>query len=91
MKAKDIFGLLVRLVGIVFVYNGLVNVPLSISAISARFGQGLFTLLMTVIWPLLLALWMFRGAPPISRIAYPNDGDRPRSTAKKKESQGGAQ
>jgi hypothetical protein len=73
MKTKDIFGLIVRLVGLVFVYNGLVNVPLAVSTLSARFSTGIYTTFMTVIWPLLVAFWMLRGAPPISRVAYPPD------------------
>jgi hypothetical protein len=73
MKTKDIFGLIVRLVGLVFVYNGLVNVPLAISTLSSRFSTGIYTTFMTVVWPLLIAFWMLRGAPPISRIAYPEN------------------
>ena len=73
MKPRDIFGLIVRLVGLIFVYNGLVNVPLACSALShGRFGQGLYTAFMIVIWPLLVAFWLFKGAPPLSRLAYPN-------------------
>jgi hypothetical protein len=73
MKTKDIFGLIVRLLGLVFVYNGLVNVPLSVSTLASRFSTGLYTTFMTVIWPLAVAFWMLRGAPPISRIAYPSE------------------
>ena len=73
MKPRDIFGLILRLMGLIFIYNGLDKVPLAISSLRASFGMGLYTTLMIVVWPLLIAFWLFRGAPPISRMAYPRD------------------
>jgi hypothetical protein len=77
MKPKDIFGLIVRLVGLIFLYEGAEKVPLALSAIFPGFksisGIGFLSALFMVGWPLAVAYWMFRGAPPISRLAYPDE------------------
>lgn len=77
MKPKDIFGLIVRLLGLIFVYEAAEKVPLAISAIFPGFKTiswiGFLSALFMVGWPLVVAYWLFRGAPPISRIAYPED------------------
>jgi ABC-type sulfate transport system permease component len=77
MKPRDIFGLILRLMGLLFIYNALDKVPLAISSLRASFGMGLYTTLMIVVWPLLIAFWLFRGAPPISRMAYPREQEQP--------------
>ena len=81
MKPKEIFNLIVRLLGIVFLYQAVEKVPLALSAIfmgPGHFsGVGFFSALMMVGWPLLVGYWLLRGAPPLARLAYP---DEPRST-----------
>jgi hypothetical protein len=81
MKTKDIFNLIIRLLGIVFLYQALEKVPFAFSAMFPAFphfrGAGLFDALMMVGWPLLVGYWLLRGAPPVARVAYP---DEPRST-----------
>ena len=77
MKAKDIFGLIVRLVGLIFLYESVEKVPLAFSATFPGFrsisGIGFLSALFMVAWPLAVAYWMLRGAPPISRLAYPEE------------------
>jgi hypothetical protein len=75
MKPKDIFGLIVRLVGLIFLYESAEKVPLAVSIAFSGFktisGNGFLNVLLMVGWPLAVAYWMLRGAPPISRLAYP--------------------
>jgi hypothetical protein len=77
MKPKDIFGLIVRLVGLIFLYESAEKMPFAFSATFQGFksfsGIGFLSALFMVAWPLAVAYWMFRGAPPISRLAYPDE------------------
>jgi len=77
MKAKDIFGLIVRLLGLIFVYESAEKLPLAFSAIFPGFktvsGIGFLSALFMVGWPLVVAYWLFRGAPPVTRLAYPEE------------------
>lgn len=77
MKPKDIFGLIVRLVGLVFLYEAAEKLPIAASAMFSGFksisGVGFFSALFMVGWPLAVGYWMLRGAPPISRLAYPDE------------------
>ena len=74
MKPKDIFGLIVRLVGLIFLYESAEKIPLAVSIASSGFKTlGFFNTLFMVGWPLVVAYWFFRGAPPVSRIAYPDE------------------
>jgi hypothetical protein len=77
MKPKDIFGLIVRLVGLIFLYEAAEKFPLALAAIFPGFksisGIGFLSALFMVGWPLAVAYWFFRGAPPVSRIAYPDE------------------
>jgi hypothetical protein len=77
MRPKQIFELIVRLVGLIFLYEAAEKVPLALTAIFPGFksisGIGFLSALFMVGWPLVVAYWMFRGAPPISRLAYPDE------------------
>jgi len=86
MKAKDLFALAVRLLGLLFLYHGLQALLPAISQIidsfphdvgegtrmSGSFGHFIGRVVM-VAWPLVVAYWLVRGAPFIIRTAYPND------------------
>ena len=76
MKTKDIFKLVVQIIGLVFLYQGVAAVPMAIAAFCPAFPHFIFRNLLpacfTVGWPLLAAYWMVRGAPPLMRIAYPD-------------------
>jgi hypothetical protein len=74
MKPKDIFGLIVRLVGLIFLYESAEKIPLAVTIAFSGFKTlGFFNVLFMVAWPLAVAYWFFRGAPPISRLAYPEE------------------
>ena len=72
MKSKDLFKLAVRLLGLVFLYHGLLGLPTLLQLIffSAGSGNIIMSILMLA-WPLLVAYWLLRGAPLLIRIAYP--------------------
>lgn len=77
MKARDLFGLAIRLIGLAFLYQSLSAVPMAIAAVSPGFKHfifsNLFPALFAVGWPMLAAYWLIRGAPPLMRLAYPDD------------------
>lgn len=75
MKPKEIFSLAVRVLGLVFLYQGLTAVPTQIPLLNAArsLGQLTFFLFLTA-WPLLIAWWLLRGAPLLLRVAYPGVG-----------------
>ena len=73
MKSKDIFCLVIRLVGLIFLYQGLSSVPALISTIwpgAALVPRNIFLTLVMVCWPIAVAFWMVRGAPWLVRLAY---------------------
>jgi len=73
MKPKDIFCLVIRLLGLIFLYQGLSSVPVLISTIwagAALVPRNLFLSLVMVTWPMVVAFWMVRGAPWLVRLAY---------------------
>jgi len=73
MKPKDIFILVIRVLGLVFLYHGLsALVPLLFSAAILPFAVSA----LMVVWQLLLAYWLLRGAPLLMRIAYPETTGR---------------
>jgi len=78
MKPKEIFNLIVRLLGLIFLYQGLAGVPMALATFCPRFPHfiwiNFFPALIMVGWPLLAAYWLIRGAPPLSRWAYPEEG-----------------
>ena len=77
MKSKDIFCLIIRLIGLLFLYQGLSGVPGLISLFWPGGGhlvmRNLFLGSLMVLWPLAIALWMVRGAPALVRLAYSDD------------------
>ncbi len=78
---QDIFGLIVRVIGVVFVYQGLSSVPNAINSICPVFPhflfRNIFPSLLLVGWPLLIGFWLIRGAPFLMRLAYGNAGREP--------------
>jgi hypothetical protein len=76
MKPRDILKLAVRLLGLVFLYQGLQAVPTAVvqfcAAIPSMNSGMILTSLAITGWPLLVAYWLLRGAPLIMRIAYPD-------------------
>ena len=68
MNAKEIFQLAVRLLGLAFLYHGLMYAPLIL--VNFSFWSLLPNLIMTA-WPLAVAYWLVRGAPELINLAYP--------------------
>ena len=76
MKPRDILNLAVRLLGLVFLYQGLQALPPATiqfcSAISNINSGAILGCFVMAGWPLLVSYWLLRGAPLILRIAYPD-------------------
>ena len=76
MKPRDIFNLAVRLLGLVFLYQGLQALPPAAiqfcGAILNINSGAILASLVTAGWPLLVSYWLLRGAPPILCTAYPD-------------------
>jgi hypothetical protein len=70
----------VRLVGLIFLYESAEKLPLAITYIFPGFrifsASNILSALFMVAWPLAVAYWFFRGAPPVSRLAYPDDPNK---------------
>jgi len=87
MKSKDIFGLAVRIAGLIFLYQGLASVPNAIAslcpsvAVPRFYFRNLFPSLLIVGWPLLIGYWLVRGAPWLMRLAYRDSPEEKSSTA----------
>jgi hypothetical protein len=79
MRAKEIFGLIVRLTGLWFLYQGLSGVPTAIAGIFPVFPhfyvRNIVPSLLLVGWPTILGYWFLRGAPPLIRLAYPMESE----------------
>jgi hypothetical protein len=74
MKSKDIFSLMVRFFGLVFLYQSLASVPNAWANFCPVFPhfmwRNLIPCLIIVGWPLGIGLWMVRGARLLVRLAY---------------------
>jgi hypothetical protein len=70
MKRRDIFGLLVRIAG-------LVSLLYMLKTALLFFGPRMHWVFIvkTIVW-LALTLWLLRGAPQLVRFAYPDDKDK---------------
>jgi len=67
MNAKEIFQLAVRLLGLAFLYHGLMYAPLIL--VNFSIWSLLPNLIMTA-WPLAVAYWLVRGAPELMNLAF---------------------
>jgi hypothetical protein len=89
MKAKDLFGLAIRILGLVFLYHGLMSVPMTLGGIihaltrmPASINDGSIIAVPFVgLWPFAVAWWLFHGAPPLLRMAYPRSSDETKPDA----------
>jgi hypothetical protein len=75
MTPRDLFLLAIRILGLVFLYHGLMALPTTLfGAFASLFGRsplGFFGMGFMALWPLALAFWLIRGAPFVLRLAYP--------------------
>jgi hypothetical protein len=80
MKPQDILKLAVRLLGLIFLYQGLQALPTALvqfcAAIRIMNSGMILTSVMFAGWPLLVAYWLLRGASLIMRTAYPDSEGR---------------
>jgi len=84
MTTKDIFSVVIRIVGLGFLYQGLAFVPVAITRFCPIFPipfryldfRSLLPSLFQIGWPLTVAWWMLRGAPWLMRLAYPQSENK---------------
>lgn len=79
MKPHDIFNVAIRLIGLLFLYQGLSAVPAAFHNFCPAFPhfnfRSLLPSLFLVGWPLVVGLWMVKGAPWLMKKAYPKYHD----------------
>ena len=86
MTAKDIFSLVIRIIGLLFLYQGLSYVPSAFANFCPVFPHFNFRTLLPsfflIAWPLAVAYYLISGAPWLMRLSYPekpaNSTDAPR-------------
>ncbi len=68
MKPRELFGVAVRVIG-------LVNLIYMLASALLLFGSGfaVMFLIRIIVW-FLLSLWLLRGAPQLVNLAYPANG-----------------
>ncbi len=75
--ARLIFNLVVRLLGLAFIYHGLASVPTAIASFCPVFPNFIWRNFLPsfifVVWPLLAGYWLLRGAPWLMRLAFPEE------------------
>lgn len=71
MKAKEIFGIIVRVVGLLALVSGLGAAYAAFGMLS--FGRLLARALLYGIPYLLVSLYLLRGAPHLVRFSYPEE------------------
>lgn len=78
MKPKEIFSVAIRLLGLCFLYHGLLAAPRLLTAFVGG-PLALFATVFDISWPLLVAYWLLGGAPLLMQIAYPGpDAETPK-------------
>ena len=70
MKPRDLFKLAVRILGLIFLYRGLILFP---TLFTGEFGSGqkAFAMILMSAWPLLVAFWLLKFAAGITQFVYP--------------------
>jgi hypothetical protein len=87
MKPRDLFGLTVRILGLIFLYLGLKDMPmlLDVPALMSGDKSDIIAAILPVTFNLAVACWLMRGTLLI-RWAYPEATripDYPHSTAER--------
>ena len=74
MTPRNLFKLAVRLLGLIFLYHGLIFFP---SLFAGIFGSGTnaFVMFLMFGWPLVVAFCLLRFAPKITDFFYPKSED----------------
>ena len=76
MKAPAIFAILVRVVGLVFIYQTVQSLVALINFVTVQYPQGTrlvipYGSVLNLILLLAAGAWFLRGAPLIQNLAYP--------------------
>jgi len=76
MKAPAIFALVVRVAGLVFIYQGIQSIIGMVNLINMRYPEGTrliipYASVFNLILLACAAVWFLRGAPPLQSLAYP--------------------
>jgi hypothetical protein len=71
MKPRDIFKLAVRILGLIFLYHGLVAFPALFAGVFGS-AQNAFVMFLMVVWPLLVAFVLLRYAAWFVSRFYPD-------------------
>jgi hypothetical protein len=78
---RPVFDLVVRLIGLVFLYQGLASVPMAVMNFCPSFPhfnwRSLWPSFFLTVWPLLVGYWFVRGAPQLMRVAFPPESEPP--------------
>ena len=69
MKPKEIFKLAVRLLGLIFLYHGLIFFPTLFTGIFGG-GTNAFVMILMFAWPMLVAYFLLRHAAQIANFCY---------------------
>jgi hypothetical protein len=80
MKAPAIFALVVRVAGLVFIYQAIQNLIGLVNMVSMRYPEGTrlvlpYASVLNLILLACAAVWFLRGAPPLQGLAYPKRDD----------------
>ncbi len=76
MKSKEIFSLAVRILGLIFLGRSLWSLPQVVEMILSGGLANFVMAVLVVACPLVVSYWLLRGAPWLTRLAYP-DADEP--------------
>jgi hypothetical protein len=74
MKSKDIFLLAVRLLGLIFLYHGLMSLPTVMQLFFTKVPANYVIGVLLAAWPLAIAWWLIGGARLLMDRAYPEGG-----------------
>jgi len=74
MKPREIFKLAVRILGLVFLYHGLIFFPTLFAGVFGSLRNAIPMLIM-FIWPLIVAVGLLGFAPKITEFFYPEAED----------------
>jgi succinate dehydrogenase hydrophobic anchor subunit len=73
MKPSEIFKLAIRILGLVFLYHGLMGLPTIFTFFISMSPVGILLNIVMVVWPLVVAWWLIGGAPLLLHRAYPDN------------------
>ncbi len=80
MSARDCFQLAVQVLGLVFIYHGVMGLPMLLGVLYTAFGsRSMFAILQAIVscgLPLIAGYWCIRAGNPLVRTAYPEHGTK---------------